>query len=103
MAAAAHAEFIMQPEDEDTIDISERINLTKAHIITNASTLHATQRYWLEQFPNLNSPIPREAHPDLPKFDPKIFTPLRPNKNGNLLGQGGHQSPANVSKTPRQN
>jgi hypothetical protein len=76
MAAAAHAEFIMKTEDEDTIDISERINLTKAHIITNASTLHATQRYWLEQFPNLNSPIPREAHPDLPKFDPP-FDPTR--------------------------
>jgi hypothetical protein len=76
MAAAAHAEFIMKPEDEDTIDISERINLTKAHIISNASSLHATQRYWLEQFPNLNLPIPRNAHPDLPKFDPP-FDPSR--------------------------
>ena len=36
MAAAAHAEFIMKHEDEDAIDISERINMTKAHIITVA-------------------------------------------------------------------
>ncbi len=70
MAAAAHAEFIMKPEDEDTIDISERISLTKSHIISNPSSLAATQRYWLEQFPKLNNPIPRQAHPDLPKFDP---------------------------------
>ena len=70
MAAAAHAEFIMQPEDEDLIDISERITLTKSHIISDPSSLAATQRYWLEQFPKLNQPIPREAHPDLPKFDP---------------------------------
>ncbi len=76
MAAAAHAEFIMKPEDEDTIDITERINITKSHIISEPSSLEATQRYWLEQFPNLNLPIPREAHPDLPKFDPP-FDPSR--------------------------
>jgi hypothetical protein len=70
MAAAAHAQFIMSPEDEDTIDISARISLTKAHIISDASSLKATQRYWLSQFPNLNLPIPRQAHPDLPKFNP---------------------------------
>jgi hypothetical protein len=70
MAAAAHAEFIMSPEDEDTIDISTRIALTKAHIISDASSLSSTQRYWLEQFPTLNLPIPKHAHPDLPKFNP---------------------------------
>jgi hypothetical protein len=70
MAAAAHAQFIMSPEDEDTIDISARISLTKAHIISDASTLKATQKYWLAQFPTLNLPIPKTAHPDLPKFNP---------------------------------
>ncbi len=70
MAAAAHAEFIMKPEDENVIDITERIAMTKAHIISDASTLHATQRYWLDQFPKLNLPIPKVAHPDLPKFNP---------------------------------
>jgi hypothetical protein len=70
MAAAAHAQYIMDPEDEDIIDISARIELTKAHIITDAMSLKATQRYWLEQFPKLNLPIPKSAHPDLPKFNP---------------------------------
>jgi hypothetical protein len=70
MAAAAHAQFIMSPEDEDTIDISARIGLSKAHIITDVSTLKATQQYWLSQFPTLNLPIPKVAHPDLPKFNP---------------------------------
>ena len=26
--------------------------------------------YWLELFPKLNTVIPKEAHPDLPKFNP---------------------------------
>jgi hypothetical protein len=69
-AAASHAQFIMSPEDEDTIDISARIALTNAHIISDASSLSATQKYWLDQFPNLNLPIPKVAHPGLPKFDP---------------------------------
>jgi hypothetical protein len=70
MAAATHAEYIMSPEDEDVIDISERINMTKAHIIADASSLSATQQYWLKQFPKLNLPIPKVAHDDLPKFNP---------------------------------
>lgn len=69
-ACAMHHELGMATEDEDLIDISERINLTKAHIITDVNSLEATQRYWLEQFPKLNSEIPRQAHPDLPTFNP---------------------------------
>ena len=69
-ACAMHQELVMATEDEDLIDISERINLTKAHIITDVNSLEATQRYWLEQFPKLNSEIPRQAHPDLPTFNP---------------------------------
>jgi hypothetical protein len=70
MAMAMHHEFVMKEEDENLIDISERINLSKAHIITDATTLAASQQYWLGQFPNLNKPIPEKAHPDLPVFDP---------------------------------
>lgn len=70
MAAAMHNELIMDVKDEDLIDITQRLNLTKAHICTDLSTLSATQRYWLEQFPELNAPIPEDAHPDLPEFDP---------------------------------
>ena len=70
MAAAMHNELIMDVKDEDLIDISQRLALTKAHICTDMSTLSDTQRYWLAQFPELNAPIPEEAHPDLPEFDP---------------------------------
>jgi len=70
MTCAMHEEFVMASEDEALIDISERINLTTAHIVTDASSLEATQRYWLSEFPNLNSEIPRKAHPDLPQFNP---------------------------------
>ncbi len=68
--AAMHHEFIMKEEDEDLIDITMRPSLQNAHIITGGSSLQATQQYWLSQFPNLNSPIPKTAHPDLPQFDP---------------------------------
>ncbi len=70
MAAAMHNELIMDVKDEDLIDITQRLELTKAHICTNLSTLSATQRYWLAEFPELNAPIPEDAHPDLPEFDP---------------------------------
>ena len=70
LVASAHAEFVMKPEDEDLIDITERIALTSAHIITDVTSLTAAQRYWLELFPKLNTAIPKEAHPDLPKFNP---------------------------------
>lgn len=70
MAAAMHNELIMDVKDEDLIDISQRLELTKAHICTDLSSLSATQRYWLAEFPELNAPIPEEAHPDLPEFDP---------------------------------
>jgi hypothetical protein len=74
MAAAMHNELIMDVKDEDLIDISQRLALTKAHICTDESTLSATQRYWLAEFPELNAPIPEEAHPDLPEFDPPFNT-----------------------------
>jgi hypothetical protein len=90
MAMAMHHDLIMSEEDEDLIDISERIKLTNAHIITDASTLHATQQYWLSQFPNLNSPIPEKAHPDLPVFDPPF--------NAEEMQQ---YSTKNTQKTPR--
>ena len=70
MAMAMHHELIMKPEDEDLIDISQRIALTKAHIVTDITTLSAAQQYWLSQFPALNETIPADAHPDLPKFNP---------------------------------
>jgi hypothetical protein len=60
----------MDVKDEDLIDITQRLELTKAHICTDPSTLSATQRYWLAEFPELNAPIPEDAHPDLPEFDP---------------------------------
>ena len=70
MAAAMHHAFIMKEEDENLIDISERVSLQTAHILTGGQTLKATQKYWLKQFPDLNSPIPKTAHPSLPQFDP---------------------------------
>ena len=70
MAAALHSDLVMDEKDEDLIDISQRISLTEAHIVTDVMSLTAAQRYWLKQFPNLNKTIPAEAHPDLPKFDP---------------------------------
>jgi hypothetical protein len=70
MAAALHSELVMDAKDEDLIDISQRISLTEAHIVTDVMSLTAAQQYWLKQFPNLNKTIPAEAHPDLPKFDP---------------------------------
>jgi hypothetical protein len=70
MTCAMHEEFVMAPEDEALIDISERNNLTTAQIVTDASSLEATQRHLLGQFPNLNSEIPKKAHPDLPLFNP---------------------------------
>ncbi len=70
MAAAMHQEFIMEPEDESLIDISERIAMTRAHIITDATTLTAAQQYWLKEFPKMNTAIPKVAHAHLPKFDP---------------------------------
>jgi hypothetical protein len=70
MAAAMHNELVMDSKDEDLIDITQRLALTKAHICSDLSTLSDTQRYWLGQFPELNEPIPEDAHPDLPEFDP---------------------------------
>ncbi len=70
IAAALHSEFVMKPEDEDLIDISQRVALTKAHIITDIASLTTVQQYWLKQFPSLNETIPETAHPDLPKFNP---------------------------------
>jgi hypothetical protein len=70
MAAAMHNELVMDSKDEDLIDITQRLALTKAHICSDLSTLSDTQRYWLSQFPELNEPIPEDAHPDLPEFDP---------------------------------
>jgi len=37
LVASAHAEFVMKPADEDLIDITERIALTSAHIVTEMS------------------------------------------------------------------
>jgi hypothetical protein len=70
IAMAMHHELVMKEEDEDLIDISQRVALTKAHIVTDVTTLSAAQRYWLAQFPSLNEAIPENAHPDLPKFNP---------------------------------
>jgi hypothetical protein len=70
MAAAMHNELVMDVKDEDLIDITQRLQLTKAHICTDLTALSPSQRYWLEQFPELNEPIPEDAHPDLPEFDP---------------------------------
>jgi hypothetical protein len=70
MVMAMHHELVMKEEDEDLIDISQRLALTKAHIVTDVASLSATQQYWLRQFPTLNETIPTEAHPDLPKFNP---------------------------------
>lgn len=70
MAAAMHNELVMHENDEDLIDITKRLELTKAHICTDLSALSDSQRYWLQQFPDLNEPIPEESHPDLPEFDP---------------------------------
>jgi hypothetical protein len=70
MSMAMHHEFVMKEEDEDLIDITERIRLSNSHIITDSSTLEHSQQYWLSQFPNMNKPIPEKAHPDLPVFDP---------------------------------
>lgn len=70
IAMAMHHELVMKEEDEDLIDISQRVALTKAHIVTDITTLSAAQRYWLAQFPSLNETIPENAHPDLPKFNP---------------------------------
>ena len=53
MAAAMHHELIMKPEDEDLIDISQRVTLTDAHIVTDFASLSDAQRYWLGEFPNL--------------------------------------------------
>ena len=61
MAAAMHNELVMDEKDEDLIDITKRLALTKAHICTDFSTLSATQRYWLSEFPQLNEPIPEEV------------------------------------------
>lgn len=90
MAMAMHHDLIMKEEDEDLIDISERIRLTNAHIITDTSTLHNSQQYWLSQFPNLNKPIPEKAHADLPVFDPPF--------NAAEMQQ---YSTKNTQKTPR--
>jgi hypothetical protein len=90
MSMAMHHEFVMKKEDEDLIDITERINLTHSHIITHASTLAASQQYWLGQFPNLNKPIPEKAHPKLPVFDP----PFNP-------AEMQQYSVKNTQKTPR--
>jgi hypothetical protein len=70
MAAAMHNELVMDEKDEDLIDITQRLALTKAHICTDVTTLSASQRYWLSEFPQLNEPIPEDAHPDLPEFNP---------------------------------
>jgi hypothetical protein len=70
MVMAMHHELVMKEADEDLIDISQRVALTKAHIVTDVTTLSAAQQYWLEQFPSLNETIPTHAHPDLPKFNP---------------------------------
>jgi hypothetical protein len=70
MAAAMHNELVMEEKDEDLIDITQRLALTKAHICNDVSSLSDTQRYWLQEFPALNEPIPEHAHPDLPEFDP---------------------------------
>jgi hypothetical protein len=40
------------------------------HTITDVTSLTSAQQYWLSQLPNLNTAIPSEAHPDLPKFNP---------------------------------
>jgi hypothetical protein len=90
MAAAMHHELIMRQEDEDLIDISQRVSLTEAHIVTDLTSLSAAQRYWLGQFPNLNKHIPEDAHPDLPKFNPPF--------NSQQMEQYQDRVP---SKTPR--
>ena len=90
MAAAMHHELIMKPEDEDLIDISQRVSLTEAHIVTDFSSLSDAQRYWLSEFPNLNKHIPEDAHPDLPKFNPPF--------NSQQMEQYQDRVP---SKTPR--
>ena len=69
-AAAMHGELVMKEEDEDLVDITQRLALTKAPFCTDISSLSETQRYWLQEFPELNEPIPEDAHPDLPEFDP---------------------------------
>ncbi len=70
MAMAMHNEFVMKEEDEDLIDISQRVNMHKAHIVTDLSILTPAQRAWLVEFPELNETIPEDAHKDLPLFDP---------------------------------
>ena len=70
LVAALHNDLVMDQKDEDLIDITQRLNLSKAHIVTDIMSLTAAQRYWLEQFPTLNETIPEDAHPKLPKFDP---------------------------------
>lgn len=70
MVAAMHHQFVMDEKDEDLIDITQRISLTKAHTITDVTSLTSAQQYWLSQLPNLNTAIPSEAHHDLPKFNP---------------------------------
>jgi hypothetical protein len=39
MAAALHNELVMDTADEDLIDITQRVNLTKAHIVSDLSSL----------------------------------------------------------------
>jgi hypothetical protein len=74
MSAAMHNELIMDEKDEDLIDITQRLALTKAHICTDLTQLSDSQRYWLQQFPELNEPIPEDSHPDLPEFDPPFHS-----------------------------
>ncbi len=70
MAAALHNEFVMDCKDEDLIDITQRLDLTKAHIVTDLASLSSSQRRWLQEFPGLNKTIPHDAHPALPLFNP---------------------------------
>ena len=48
MAAAMHNELVMDEKDEDLIDITKRLALTKAHICTDFSTLSATSNAVLQ-------------------------------------------------------
>lgn len=70
MLMAMHHELVMTADDEDLIDITKCLDLTRAHICKDISSLTPSQRYWLSQFPEMNEAIPVNAHPDLPEFDP---------------------------------
>lgn len=74
MLMAMHHELVMSADDEDLIDITKHLDLTKAHICKDVSTLSPSQRYWLSQFPELNEAIPENSHPDLPEFNPPFNT-----------------------------